>query len=334
MSEEESRQATPGPPLRVAILLLPDFPLMAFSALVEPLRAANLLGREAYRCLLVSPEGGDVPTSSGVSVRSDVAAAEAPPVDRALVCSGGNAHAVEAPAAMAWLRRLARRGCGLGAVADASFFLARAGLLEGYACTIHWQSQAAFAERFPEIELRPELYVIDRDRYTSAGGIGAFDLSLDLIERDCGAATALQVAQWFVHERLRSGADREALALRLRTGLHDQTVLMAIAAMERRLERPLRLAALAAELGLSRDTLERRFRRATGRSPGQYYLGLRLRRAEDCLRHTTMAVAAVAQSCGFADASAFAKSFKAHHGVSPSAFRRRQRRSPPPLAAS
>jgi len=315
-----------GPPITVGLLVLPGFPLMAFSALIEPLRAANLLGgRERYRYLIVSPDGGDVATSSGISVKADAGAAEAPLADRAFVCTGGDAHKAEAPSAMAWLRRLASRGRGLGAVADASFFLARAGVLDGHACTIHWESQAAFVERFPDIALKPELYVIDRNRFTSAGGIGAFDLSLDLIERDFGEEAALQVSQWFVHERLRSGTDREALALRLRTGLTDAPVLRAIASMERSLDHPKPLAGIARDLGLSRDTLERHFRKATRTTPGQYYLGLRLKRAEDYLAHTSMKIGEIAQACGFADASHFARRFRESRGLSPKDYRRGQR---------
>ncbi len=300
---------------------------MAFSALVEPMRAANLLsGRALYSWQIVAPDDRAVPTSSGVSVQGDRQVAERFPVDRAFVCSGGTAHVYDCPAAWTWLRRCAREGASLGAVADATFFLARAGLMTGYACTLHWQSQAAFAERFPEIDLRRDLFVIDRTRFTSAGGIAAFDLTLDLIERDHGGEVALQVAEWFVHERLRGDADREALTLRLRTGLNDRPVLQAIAMMERAMETPMGLAAIAESLGMSRDSLERRFRRNTALSPQQYYLKLRFDRARTYLSHTTMKIGDIALACGFADPSYFSSRFKERFGETPAAHRARLQR--------
>jgi transcriptional regulator GlxA family with amidase domain len=63
-----------------------------------------------------------------------------------------------------WIHRNLRDGVHIGAVADAAFFLAWADLLDGHACTLHWTSQAAFAEAFPENDLRRDLYVIDRRR--------------------------------------------------------------------------------------------------------------------------------------------------------------------------
>ena len=117
-------------------------------------------------------------------------------------------------------------------MADAAFFLARAGLLDGHACTLHWTSQAAFTEAFPDIELRRDLYVIDRKRFTSAGGVGSLDMMLEIIARDYGAELAAGVAEWFVHSPLRSSVDRKLMPLRLRTGVQNELVLSAIAIME------------------------------------------------------------------------------------------------------
>jgi len=63
----------------------------------------------------------------------------------------------------------ARRGVRLGAITTGAYVLARAGLLDGYACTIHWENATSFAADFPDIELRNNLYVIDRDRYSCSG---------------------------------------------------------------------------------------------------------------------------------------------------------------------
>ena len=81
----------------------------------------------------------------------------------------------------AQLRRFDRQGADIGAVCTASHILARAGLLDGYRCTIHWENLAGFSESFPEIEVTSELFEIDRNRFTCSGGTASLDLMLKLI---------------------------------------------------------------------------------------------------------------------------------------------------------
>lgn len=310
-------------PLTFAVLVFPGFPMMAFSSVIEPLRAANILARRAcYRWIIVGADPGTVEASNGVVIQPGFPAADAPRVDRIVVCSGGDADHVVADAAMGWIRRSLRNGAHIGAVADAAFFLARAGLLDGHACTLHWTSQAAFTEAFPDIELRRDLYVIDRRRFTSAGGVGSLDMMLEIITGDCGAEIAAGVAEWFVHSPLRSSVDRKLMPLRLRTGVQNELVLSAIAVMEDAVEERLAMAELATRLGVSPDKLERNFRAELGVSPNGYYRRLRLKRAADLLAHSSLAVRDVALACGFASMSSFARAFREEHGHAPKATRR------------
>jgi transcriptional regulator GlxA family with amidase domain len=311
-------------PIFFAVLIFPGFPMMAFSSVIEPLRAANILARRAcYRWITVGLSSDRIQASNGVAIDPAHSVEDAPVVDRIVVCSGGDADHLVAERAVAWIRRSLREGAHLGAVADAAFFLARAGLLDGHACTLHWTSQPAFAEAFPEIELRRDLYVIDRRRFTSAGGVGSLDMMLDIVARDHGAELAAGVAEWFVHSPLRSSLDRKMMPLRLRTGIQNELVLSAIAIMEEAVEERLRMTGLAAKLHVSADKLERVFRAATGIAPASYYRRLRLRRAADLLAHSSLPVREVALACGFSNMSSFARAFRAFNGQPPTTMRRR-----------
>lgn len=317
--------SSPSGPIRYAVLVFPNFPLMAFSSVVEPLRAANLLsGRSLYSWTTVAPRPGPLAASNGMVVQPDHDASAAPPADRIVVCSGGDADQLVAEEAVAWIRRNLRSGAHLGAVADAAFFLARAGLLDGHACTLHWTSQPAFAEAFPELDMRRDLYVVDRRRFTSAGGIGSLDMMLDLIGRDCGPELASGVAEWFVHSPLRSSVDRRLMPLRLRTGIRDELVLKAVAMMEDAVEERLRMDDLARRLGISPDRLERAFRSELGTAPRTHYRNLRLRRAADLLTHSSLPVGDVALACGFTNAASFARAFRDRFGYPPGGVRRRR----------
>ena len=79
--------------------------------------------------------------------------------------------------------------------------------------------------------------------------------------------------------------------------------------------------ALAHDLGVSRRTLETRFRAATGTSPGETMLRMRLERARGLLRATSLTQSAVAESCGFCDAGHMSRLSRRRFGAPPSAFR-------------
>lgn len=82
------------------------------------------------------------------------------------------------------------------------------------------------------------------------------------------------------------------------------------------------LAELAAEVGLSRYHLLRLFLEHTGQTPSRYLTRLRMQRARDLLEHGTADISAIAATCGYADASPFARAFRRDVGCSPAAYRR------------
>ena len=80
---------------------------------------------------------------------------------------------------------------------------------------------------------------------------------------------------------------------------------------------------LARSLGVSRRTLELRFRAETGVPIGEAILGERLARAKDLLRTTSLPCEDVASAFGICDASSsLAHLFRRKFGATPSSFRR------------
>jgi transcriptional regulator GlxA family with amidase domain len=310
-------------PRRFAMLLFPGFPMMAFSAVIEPLRAANALGADPpYAWVTVAATIAPITASSGIRFAPDHAVADDPIADFIVVCSGGDADQLSDQPPIRWIRKNLRQGAHLGSVADAAFYLARAGLLDGYACTLHWRSQPAFAEAFPTIALMRSIYVIDRTRFTSAGGIGAFDMMLEIIGRHHGEDMARRVAEWFVHDRIRATADREKLQLRLRTGIRSDLVLAAAARMEEAMERGETIAAIAAHLGVTTSKLERAFQADVRLSPGAYFRRMRMERASDLLIHSSLPTHEIGLACGYTDYPAFVRAYRRAHGRTPSRARR------------
>jgi len=309
---------------RVAVLVFPNFPMMAFSAVIEPLRAANAIAaRQLYDWIIVGPDDKLVVASNGIAIAPHFSVGNAPTADYIVVCSGGDADRLSAKKPLSWIRRSLRLGAHIGSVADGAFYLARAGLLDDHACTLHWQSQPAFIEAFPHIRLVRRIFVIDRNRFTSAGGIGAFDMMLELIGAHHGDALARQVAEWFVHDRIRATADRERLQLRLRTGIRDELVLSAVALAEKAEDRQADVAAIARRLRVSVGKLERAFKTEFDMGPAEYLRRARMERARDLLLHSGMSVREVGLACGYESFSSFVRAFRSAFGETPGKARRR-----------
>lgn len=85
------------------------------------------------------------------------------------------------------------------------------------------------------------------------------------------------------------------------------------------------VAALARDLGMTADHFTRVFRAAIGATPRTVLTAARLDLARHLLRDSTLSVAQVAASCGFADPAFFGRHFAAHAGCAPGAWRRRSR---------
>jgi len=309
-------------PERIGFFLVPRFSLIGFSRWIDPLRSANrMANRTLYSWHLISHDGGPVSSSSGVPVMPDASIANAPPLDAVVVIAGLDGHAYDERAVFAWLRKLTRSGVEIGASSLGPYVLARAGLLDGYRCTVHWENIAGFAEAFPALEVTGEIFEIDRDRFTCSGGIAALDMVLYAIGERHGAALANAVSEQFIHDRIRDRHDRQRMALPARLGVRHPKLVAVIQRMERSLEEPISRARLAREVGLSTRQLERLFRKYLACTPTRHYLELRLEHARRLLLQTDMSVLDVALACGFVSASHFSKCFRELFRVTPRAVR-------------
>jgi transcriptional regulator GlxA family with amidase domain len=307
----------------VGFLLIPGFALMSYASAVEPLRAANqLAGRELYRWWHAAP--GDAPAiaSNGAAVLPDFPfGAEAEDLDLLLVCAGGNPATFNDPATFAWLRRLARRDVIIGGISGGPFILARAGLLNGRACTIHWEHGPAFEETFPNVELTRSLFQLEDKRVTCSGGIAGLDMMIALIERDHGRELSAAVSEWFLHTHVREGFGPQRMDLRFRLGVADEKLLSALRAMEANIETPLSRKEVARIAQLSMRQVERAFRVQLGRGVHEHYLALRLTRARQLLRESSLPILDVALATGFSSASHFSRVFRKAFGISPTSAR-------------
>ncbi len=320
-------------PLGYGFLLTHDFSLVAFSSAVETLRMANRTsGRDLYRWSLLSLDDQLVRSSAGLTVKPDGRLAEAAQLDGVFVCSGVHAEQQWSPELGEFLKHLADCGLLLGGLCTGSWQLAKAGVLDGYRCTVHWELLDLMREFFPRVQVRDEVFEIDRDRYTCAGGTAPLDMMLYLVARQMGRPVALAISEQFIVDRIRDLGESQDVTVRNRSPGAPRYLEDAVALMKSNLPERLFVGEIAAYLNLSRRQLERAFKRYFNVSPSQYYLNLRLARARKLLRAPGMTVQGVARVAGFRSPQHFSKCYHDHFKVRP--IDERIRGGEPPLAGS
>lgn len=317
----------PTRPTSLAFLLVPEFSMLSVVSAVEPLRAANrLLGSEAYAWRFYSADGQPIPASNGMAVNvagglAEITAA-APRFDYLFVCAGLDHDPPGRQRLHAALHQCARAGLVLGSLSAGAFILARAGLLRGYRCTIHWEFQPAFAEAFPELDLSPGLYVVDRDRWTGSGGVAGMDMMLELIGRDHGPLLSRAVANQFQIDRIRNAAMHQRPGALDRLETLPAPLQNAVQLMLANIETPLPMDQLARLSGLRLRRMERMFRAHLEASPARFYRALRLEKARELLLYTNLSTLEIGVLTGFASSSHFAMAYQKHYGMRPTDARR------------
>ncbi len=234
------------------------------------------------------------------------------------------------PAVVRALRRAHSNGTRMVGICSGAFALAQAGLLDGRKATTHWALTDELAERFPYVQVDPNvLYVDHGDVATSAGAGAGIDLCMHLVRNDQGARYAAHIARTMVMPPHREGGQLQYAAPPHPAQI-DGTLAPLLEWMSRRLSEPTTVETLAAHAGISARTLTRRFTDQLGISPGQWLLAQRIATAQDLLESSDLPLDAVARRVGLSSATNLRRRFLNALGTTPGAYRRAFRTEPVP----
>lgn len=298
---------------------------MSTAAAVEPLRAANLLaGSTLYELRFVSLAGTSARSSVGAQFETEPLYRAGTEFNIVFVVAGGNPFAVREPQLEAWLRRLDRAGVRLGGISGGAAILYAAGLLTQRRFTVHWHHYDALLERFPEALMERRIFVIDRDRWTCAGGVAPLDMMYALITADHGFAFAREVSDWLLHTQVRAPQEPQRAGPAEKYGLHHPVLTAAVKLMEDHIADPLDGDQLAGLCAVSPRHLHRLFRQHLGKPLGAFYIALRIAKAKELLDQTALPIVEVALATGFPNRSHFTRVFRTLVGETPAVFRKPQ----------
>lgn len=321
---------------RVVIAVFPDVDLLDVTGPAEVFALANreTAGRAGYQVRLAGPVAGEVRTSAGVRLLTDLSFDEVGgDVDTMLV--PGAVDMTEAgPVAridddvVAWVKAAAPRARRVASVCVGAHLLAAAGLLDGKTATTHWSTAAQLAAEHPAVTVDPDPIFVRTDRgrlWTGAGISACLDLALALVAEDQGEEVALAVARQLVMYLKRQG------------GQSQFSVPLSSPASERRdidelrlfiadhLTEDLSAEALAARMCLSERHFARVFKQETGAGPGAYVEAARVEVARRLLETTDSPLDQVAATAGLGSVETLHRAFKRQLATTPAAYRRRFR---------
>ena len=288
--------------------------------------ANSTANRMFYDVKVVSPHGGLIATSCGVSIATLApTAVSAKAIDTILVAGGVKTAmrgCIEGTATRRWLKRCIQTASRFGSVCSGTYILAELGELDDLRVATHWANCDDLAAQFPGLSVdRNSLFVVSGKAWTSAGVSTGIDMALAMVEQDIGRSIADKVAKFMVLYSRRPGHQSqfsEMLNAQITAGSPFAEL---ISWLEGRIAEPIVAVSLASRCGLSERTFYRKFVAATGLTPAQFIQNARLERARTLLA-TNLSLKVIATQSGMGSAARLSLAFERKFGLSPSTFRK------------
>ena len=220
-----------------------------------------------------------------------------------------------------WLRRQHQLNSSFTAVGTGVCFLAEAGLLEDKSATTHWHYFDQLQKSYPNLKLQRQHFTTQTGNIYCAASINAMaELIVYQVERIFGRVIARQAQRNFFHE-IRNLSEAVSYSDSRELKLSDELIVQAKIWMQDNLSKHSLLSYLPEKLGVQKRTLNRRFKIATGKTPGEYLNEVRMNFACDLLKNTDLSILEIASFSGFSDNSWFSARFKQWSGSTPKAYR-------------
>jgi transcriptional regulator GlxA family with amidase domain len=227
------------------------------------------------------------------------------------------------PGLIPWIRRQYNQGAHVASICTGVFLLAETGLLDGKSATLHWGFTEMFRRRYPKVSLKTDQMFLDQGRlYCSAGVNAGMDLSLYLVEKLCGRQAALHSAKTMILDLGREMQTPYSCYL-FSEDHEDPLVMKAQKWIKEHFTQPVDYDRLAGTFRISRRSLERRFKKATGVTPLGFLQQLRVEFAKRLLEDGRQTFNEITYQVGYEDIPFFRKLFVRLTGLRPKEYQQR-----------
>src|SRR5690606_38838072 len=97
-----------------------------------------------------------------------------------------------------WITQQYKSGAEIASMCSGAFLLAATGLLEGKACSVHWNKVEAFRHMFPDVKVTGDKVITGENGiYTNGGAYSFLNLVLYLVEKLFDRPTAIYCSKVF-----------------------------------------------------------------------------------------------------------------------------------------
>lgn len=302
---------------RVVALALPD--VVAFDLAIPAQVFGHPSERGRYSFAVCAERPGAIRTTTNFEVHTDAGLAALKAADTVIV-PGFLPPQDPSPDVLEALRQAAIRGARIASICIGAFALAAAGLLDDRTATTHWEHADELTRRFPRVRVRPDVLYVDEGQVLTSAGIAAgIDLCLYMVQRDFGAAAAVEVSRRMVAAMHRPGGQAQFISRPVpesSSGLAP-TCAWAIA----QLGRSLTIAELARHAGYSERSFARHFVAETGMTPMRWLTAQRLLEVRRLLEATDLSIEDISRRCGLGTAANLRLHLAREAATTPTAYR-------------
>jgi transcriptional regulator GlxA family with amidase domain len=274
---------------------------------------------------IASADGKPIRCANNVFVQPHCSIGEINQTDLVVIASATDIERIiqKNPELVPWIRKQYHQGAHVASICTGVFLLAETGLLDGKSATLHWGYTGVFRKKYPQVTLKSDQMFIDQGRiYCSAGTNAGMDLSLYLVEKFCGRQAARESAKTMVLDLGREIQTPYSSFL-FSTEHGDPSVKRAQAWIKRHQAQAIDYDWLADNFSMSRRSLERRFKQATGVTPLRYLQQLRVETAKHLLEEGKQTFNEITYQVGYEDISFFRKLFVRLTGLRPKEYQQR-----------
>ena len=309
--------------MKLAFVLIPRFNMMTLATMIEPVRIANYLSTDpVYQWTYLSFDTKSITASNGLNVECEL-------IDRGnrkkydivfVLGSWGCEHYI-CQDLFDWLQWLNRGGVKICGIEMGVYALARANILSSKLVTTHWSMMMGFSEQFPKVKLQEQLFTVDENLITCAGGTAGIDMMLYLIAARHGEHLASEITDQMIHYPVRPAVSPQRHTHGSPSESIHPYVDQAIKLLESSVMEPLKIPEIASKIGISQRQLERYFKKYLGCTVVQFSQLVRLQYARVLLTSTRLSIREVSVASGFNSMSHFANAFVNCFGKKPSEYR-------------
>jgi len=320
------------PVLNVVFILTPNMLATSMTLPTELLLAAQSLGRTqlpkgtapTLNITSVSEDGLAVKTHTGIKLMPDSAINNVTSADILyLPALWRNPQSVirQSPLISKKIKEFYNAGTNIAAVGTGCCFIADVGLLDNRPATTHWYYFEEFMRRYPRVHLKKQVFITQANTLYCTGSVNALaELTVSFINNYFNSIIAQSVQRHFFHE-VRDNLTFHAQRFSGVAHHNDEHIMQVQTWLNDNVSEVLTLDIIATYFNVSKRTLSRRFKQATGTTVNQYIQTTRISMAKELMQKTNLTLNEIIEKVGYQDITYFNQLFKKIVGSAPQEYK-------------